>query len=200
MPQDDDAVERALERAALPDKSSGSTSAAKADRRVLAREVGRLAHEWLNETPPSDLDAERALLGSLILDPTLIPKVRPLIDAAHFHADDHGRLYDCLLEMDKNGIDAVTIKARLRSRGNWEAVGGAAYIAEVAQSVPYAANWRDYLDIVLNCYARRRVLSACLDLAKSAHCGQRSPDQLCRVGTKLFDRMAEWLKARGLSD
>ncbi len=198
MAQRDDAVEQALKRAATPDKSSGSGSVAKADRRVLAGEVARLAQEWINELPPSDLDAERALLGSLILDPPLIKKVSGLIDASHFYADANGKLYTCLLDL--NGVDVVTIKDRLHSNRDFEAIGGAAYLAEIMQSVPYAANWRYYLDIVLRCYARRALLSACLDAARSAHRGQKSLGELCGHGTNLFQKMAEWLEARGLSD
>lgn len=155
---------------------------------------------WIDDVPPSDVEAERALLGSLILDPSLIPQAALLIQAIHFHADGHAKLYGCLLALVKDGVgvDAVTLRDRLKQAGDWDAVGGAGGLAEIMQSVPYSANWRHYLDIVLRCYARRSLFGSCVDLARDAHQDTRPLDDLCRHGQKLFSRMAKWLKDKGL--
>lgn len=171
----------------------------KARRRpVAARKRDRW--EWVDDVPPSDVDAEKALLGSLICDPGLVVKAREIVYPRHFHCEACGALYSCLLRLAdaKQPVDAVTIKDSLRSAGDYDKVGGAAFVADVVQSVPYAHHWRHYAGIVLRCYARRSLMNACLDMARGAHTSEKPVGELCSRGVKLFTRMAEWLKKRSL--
>lgn len=158
--------------------------------------------EILDQLPPQDLAAEKAVLGSLLLDPSLMPQARLLIEPKHFYADAHQKLYACLLEMGEAGspIDTVTLKDQLRRNNHFETVGGAAYLAEVAQSVPYAANWKYYTKIVLQQYARRSLVHASTGTLRDCYDPRCSLGALCKRGQRLFQKMAEWLKARGLSD
>jgi replicative DNA helicase len=156
--------------------------------------------EWVDDVPPSDVDAEKALLGALVCDPDLVAKAREIVYPRHFHSDACGILYSCLLGLAdaKVAVDAVTIKNGLRLMGDYDKVGGAAFVAEVVQSVPYAHHWRHYAGIVLRCYARRSLMNACLDMARDAHAGGKPISELCAWGSKMFTRMAEWLKKRSL--
>ena len=96
------------------------------------------------------LDAEKGVLGSLLLDPNLCDDVILILRPEDFYAEANQKLYAHLTAMHDQGsrIDATLLLERLRSAGDLEAVGGMAYLAEVVHSVPYAANAVFYAKIV----------------------------------------------------
>ncbi len=121
--------------------------------------------------PPSDLDAEKGVLGSMLLDPNTVDQVTRIIEDVDFHARENGILFRHMVEMRDAGepSDGTTLSARLRAGGEFEAIGGTAYLAEVATAVPYAANAVHYATIVREKSQRRRLVSAGLDLIRNAH-------------------------------
>ena len=122
-------------------------------------------------TPPSDLDAEKGVVGSMLLDRSTVDHVTPIVGESDFHDHRNGTLFRHLVEMRDAGepSDATTLSARLRAAGEFEAIGGTAYLAEVAGSVPYSANAIYYAKIVHDKAERRRLISAGLDLIRNAH-------------------------------
>ena len=107
-----------------------------------AHEPARVSSEILDRLPPQSLEAEKAVLGSLLLDPLLCDDVALILRADDFYADANQKLYRNLLALNDEGkrIDVTLLVERLKHAGEFEAIGGAAYLAEIAQSVPYAAN------------------------------------------------------------
>ncbi len=98
--------------------------------------------EILDRTPPHSLEAEQAVLGSLLLDPQMCDEVATILRPEDFYADANARLYRHLLEMHEAGsrIDAKLLVERLRRAGELETIGGIAYLAETAAAVPHAAH------------------------------------------------------------
>ena len=105
------------------------------------RTAPRLSSEILDRLPPQNLEAEKGVLGSLLLDPQMCDEIALMLRHDDFYADANQRLYRNLLAMHDQGkrIDITLLVERLKQEGEYEAIGGAAYLAEVAQSVPYAA-------------------------------------------------------------
>jgi replicative DNA helicase len=116
--------------------------------------------------PPQDIDAEKSVLGSVLVDPTCLDALA-FLKPEDFYADAHQRLYRHLSAMYDEGrkVDPVMVIDRLRSAGDLEAIGGPAYIAEVAATVPYASNAAHYAKIVKNRATRRRMIDA-LEVAR----------------------------------
>lgn len=117
----------------------------------------------MSETPrlPShDLDAERSLLGSLLLDGSRLSDARDLIDEGCFYHSAHGHVFAamCRLEKQAQPIDNITLSDQLKRDGRLEAVGGRAYLAELLTYVPSASNLVSYCTVVRD-HARRRQLS-----------------------------------------
>ncbi|MCE5302845.1 MAG: AAA family ATPase [Planctomycetaceae bacterium] len=135
--------------------------------------------EILDRLPPQDLDAERAVIGSILLDPPHLDEVREIVRPEDFHADANRRLYSHFLQMRNGGtgtIDTTLLLDHLRQAGDLEAIGGesggaAAYLAEVAHSVPYAANAAYYARIVRDKAESRRVIHTAAELLHDAYNG-----------------------------
>jgi replicative DNA helicase len=135
-----------------------------------ARTAPRVNSEILDRLPPQNLDAERGVLGSLLLDPQLCDEIALLLRPDDFYADANQRLYRHLLALHDDGkrVDVTLLVERLKQAGEYEAIGGAAYLAEVAQSVPYAANAAYYAEIVRNKATVRELIHASTEILRDA--------------------------------
>jgi replicative DNA helicase len=142
-----------------------------ASRTDTSHSAGRLSSEILDRLPPQNLDAEKAVIGSLLLDCNLCDEVALILHTEDFYADANQKLYHHLIEMHGSGkrIDAMLLVERLKQAGDFEAVGGAAYLAEVAQSVPYAANAVYYAQIVREKATLRDLIHAGTEILRDAY-------------------------------
>jgi replicative DNA helicase len=105
----------------------------------------------LDRLPPQNLEAEKALLGSIMLDPRVFDDVAAIVRRQDFYAHAHQLLFGHLVAMRREDIpigDIALLVERLKQHGDFEAVGERVYLAEVAQSVPTAANATYYANIV----------------------------------------------------
>lgn len=132
---------------------------------------GQVGSEILDRMPPQNLDAEKNVLGSLMLDADMCDEVATILRPEDFYADAHQKLYAALLAMHDEGkrIDATLLVERLRQTGELEAVGGTAYLAEIAQSVPYAANAVYYAQIIRDKATLRSLIHASSDILRQAY-------------------------------
>ena len=110
------------------------------------------------------------MLGSMLLDPQMCDDVVLVLRPDDFYADANQKLFRHLLAMHDEGkrIDITLLVERLKQEGDFEAIGGAAYLAEVAQSVPYAANAVYYAEIVRNKATVRELIHASTEILRDA--------------------------------
>ncbi len=130
----------------------------------------KLSSEILDRLPPQSLEAERGVLGSLIIDPQMCDEIALKLRASDFYADANQRLYAHIFALHDEGkrIDITLLVERLRLAGELEAVGGTAYLAEVMQSVPYAHNATHYADIVRSKATVRELIHASTEILRDA--------------------------------
>jgi replicative DNA helicase len=117
--------------------------------------------------PPQNLDAEKSVLGSILLMNEAIDEVGESLKAEHFYSDAHQKIYAAihkLYEAGIRGIDAITLAEELIRRSELEAVGGPAYLAEILETVPHAAHVRYYADIVRDKWMQRSLIYACTEI------------------------------------
>lgn len=121
--------------------------------------------------PPQDVDAERSVLGAMLLDEAAVSEVMALIKAADFYRPGHARIFEGMTSLYERSepIDEITVAAELRARGSIEAIGGASYLATLTESVPTSANAGYYAKIVLNRALTRRLISAASTIAGSGY-------------------------------
>ena len=144
------------------------------------RTPARVSSEILDRLPPHNLDAEKGVLGSILLDPNLADDVALVLRPEDFYAEANEKLYRHLLAMHDDGkrIDATLLLERLRSTGDLELIGGAAYIGEVAHSVPYASNAVYYAEIVRAKATLRALIHASTEILRDAYEPTLDPREL----------------------
>lgn len=112
----------------------------------------------ISDVPPHNLEAEQAVLGSMLLDRDAIARVVELICAEDFYRDAHRRIYESVTDLFERGepVDLITVTDQLRDKAQLDDVGGASYVTSLLESVPTAANVEHYARIVLRDARRRR--------------------------------------------
>lgn len=138
---------------------------------------------------PHASDVERAVLGSILLLPEVCDEVALVLRPDDFYDDAHARIYTQLLAMHDAGqqIDIMLLVQRLRDAGEFEAVGGAPYLAEVGESVTTAAHAEHYAQIVRDKSMLRSLILASTDILKDSYDPTIEPRQmLSRAEEKVF--------------
>lgn len=112
------------------------------------------------KTPPHDADAEKSVLGAILIDTTSIGLIAHMLKPEHFYDRQHQVIYDAMLVLydTQKPVDAVTLKNQLKTLGTLAAAGGQAYIATLFATVPTAANVEHYAEIVKNHFIKRKLI------------------------------------------
>lgn len=130
--------------------------------------------------PPQNLEAEQSVLGAILLDNASIAKAMEALSEEDFYRTAHRRIYLGMLELSEQGevIDQITLTERLQTNGALEAVGGAAYLAELVQSIPTAANMRYHCKVVRDKALLRGLIATSTDVITRGYDGTASVDEL----------------------
>ena len=112
--------------------------------------------------PPQSADAERAVLGGLMLQPKALWLIRELLTEADFYRRDHRLIYRAILALDdkRQPFDAVTLGEWFEGNGLADTIGGSGYLIELANWVPSAANIKAYAQIVREKSVLRQLIEA----------------------------------------
>jgi hypothetical protein len=100
--------------------------------------------------PPHDLDAERAVIGALLVSETAVAAVAEQLTAEEFYSETHRIIYAAMMRLYSRGdrIDQITLTNELNSINEFDRVGGRAYVFQLVESVPTASNAARYAEIV----------------------------------------------------
>jgi replicative DNA helicase len=164
----------------IPSVSEIPDSMAKRHNRAMRARL----NERLDRLPPHSTEAERGVLGCCLIDPNnrvgeCITKLKEDGKLA-FYDLRHQEIYETLTKMffERGAMDLITVQQDLKDRQMLEQVGGIAYLCELQDSVPSAANLSYYLDIVQEKYLLRRAISVCTDFVGKAYDADDSPEQV----------------------
>ena len=103
-----------------------------------------------NKVPPHDLEAEQAVIGSMLTDKDAVISAIEVLTDTDFYREDNKIIYSAIMNLYNRGepIDIITLKSELSSMGKFEAIGGLEYLAELPEKVPTTANVDKYIKIV----------------------------------------------------
>ena len=121
--------------------------------------------------PPANYDAERALLGSILIDNLSLDRVSFLMPE-HFADPNHGEIFQVLLTViQKSGqiADPLTLKNYFESKDRLESIGGAAYIAKLAEEAVLTSSAGEYGRIIYDLYKRRMLVSLGHDIMNRSY-------------------------------
>ncbi len=129
---------------------------------------------------PHSREAERAVLGGLMLDPEKYGAVAEHITSDDFYAEAHQKLFALMSEMAKRGepTEMVAVVEQVSRAGAQDDVGGLAYISSLPDDVPATQNLEYYAKIVMERATERRLLDGVADIAEQVHAGQLTVPEL----------------------
>ncbi len=138
-----------------------------------------------DRTPPADLDAERAVLGSMALARTAVLDVVDVIDGIKqpFHEPNHETIFNTLLALFANGqaLDPITLTNQLQKQGDLTRVGGPAYIHSLVNAVPTAAHAAHYAEILRDLALLRAVISTGTELVQMGYKARANHDTAAQI-------------------
>jgi len=122
---------------------------------------------------PSNIEAERSVLGAVVLDNAALVPIRALLEPEDFFLDQHRRIYIHMMALSESeqAIDLITLTEGLHRGGNLEAAGGAGYIAALADGMPKVSNVEHYARIVKEKALLRNLIHATADIQQKAFDG-----------------------------
>ncbi|MBN1962857.1 MAG: replicative DNA helicase [Deltaproteobacteria bacterium] len=145
--------------------------------------------ERVGRLPPQDLDAERSVLGAMMLDGGAASEVISLVTADDFYRVNHARIFEAMQALFERNepIDEVTTIAQLRHMAQLDVAGGASYVAALTESVPTAANAIHYANIVRDNSLSRRLITAATAIAGQGYEGGEIELLLDQAEAKIFE-------------
>jgi replicative DNA helicase len=122
---------------------------------------------FADRLPPHNLEAEQAVLGAILIEPSVLLTVNERIKPEDFYRQGHQKLFQAMNELAQKGqpVDIVTLTAVLEDQKWLEEVGGVAYLTELAGTVPTAANVDYYAQIVEKKAILRRIIRTATQIA-----------------------------------
>ena len=122
------------------------------------------------KVPPQNLEAEKSILGALLIDKDAIIKVAQILDPEHFYRVQHQVIYGAIMSLfeRREPADVVTVADELTEMGTLDKAGGEVYLADLVDMVPTVANVEAYAKIVKDNYIRRKLISLANDMSSSA--------------------------------
>ena len=123
--------------------------------------------------PPQNIEAEQAVLGAIFLNTDALADAMEYVEADDFYRRAHQILFQAMVNLNNDGeaIDVLTVQNYLTTNNQLDDVGGVAYIAELATSVPTAANAGYYAKIVEEKSMLRRLISTATNIITQANNG-----------------------------
>lgn len=153
-----------------------------------SREGGRV--------PPHSLDAERAVLGGILLENGALNTVLQMVTADDFYSRGNSLVFDAMAELFRRGqpVDTITLRSWLVDRGNFHKAGGDEHLLSLTNTIPTVANIEQHATIVREKANVRRLISACHEIAAQGYGDYGEPEEFFDVAEK---RVFEIGKQRG---
>jgi len=144
-------------------------------------------------TLPHNLEAEKSVLGAILIHNEAFNHAAELIDSRDFFRDAHRRIFDKMVALSErnDAIDFVTLKEELGRAGELEEVGGPAYIASLADGVPRSANVEHYARIVKEKSTLRNLIHSANRILADAYQAEDDPDVILDGAERSIFEIAE---------
>lgn len=147
--------------------------------------------------PPHNDEAEISILGAIMIDKDAIVAVAEFLRPEHFYNPNHGSIYEAFLELyeERQPIDLITLKEKLKSKKLLQKIGGTSYLTELVNSVPTAAHIEQYAKIVKDNYTKRELISSASKITDEAFDeGAQAAEILDRAEQSIFSLSQKHLR------
>ena len=147
----------------------------------------------LDRKMPFSLEAEQSVLGSILIDPACLDTITSIVSSDDFYLEEHQSIYATMqgMYLKSKNIDVVTLIDELVKDGVYDAAGGKEYIRLIAETVPTAANVKDYAEIVRDKSTLRALINACEEVTEAAYTEEEEVGRLVEMAESKIYAIAE---------
>ncbi len=146
----------------------------------------------LGRIPPHDLEAEQAIIGSMLTDKDAVISALEMLKTDDFYREDNKSIYEAIVNLYNRAepIDIITVKSELEAMGKLEQIGGLEYLAELPEKVPTTANASKYIKIVEEKSNLRKLIKTANEIIELGYDPTEDVDDIMESSEKkIFDVM-----------
>lgn len=151
-----------------------------------------MGHEEIR-IPPQNIEAEKSVLGSMLIDEEAIGTAIEVLDEAWFYNDVHSQIYKAVVDLyqARKNVDLITLSDKLKSDGLLEHVGGVTYLSSIIDFVPTSANVEHYAQIVKEKGVLRRLIKNATTIISDSYGSNRNVAELVDNAERLIFEVAD---------
>ncbi len=167
----------------------------------MAREINLSNTDLIEKLPPQATEAERAVLGGILLDPEAATRAIEVVLPEAFYHPAHARIYRAMIALfsKHEPIDVMTLSEEMRKSGDLESAGGISFLAELVDSVPSAANIEHYAKIVLDKYILRQLIGASTNISRECYRAEHDAGTILDEAEQKIFRVSESRVSQGFA-
>ena len=150
-----------------------------------------MGHEEIR-VPPQNIEAEKAVLGAMLIDEEAIGAVIERLDSSFFYDVSHQKVFAAAVRLysERKNVDIITLTDRLKADGVLDAIGGATYLTELVEFVPTAANVLHYAEIVKEKGIKRKLIKNATEIVTKSFDPESDAEELVDEAEKLIFEIA----------
>lgn len=147
----------------------------------------------LEKVPPQNLDAEMAVLGSMLIEEDAINQALELLDVECFYGSAHKKIFSCIVELFNmnRAVDLITLTEELKKRNDLDEIGGVSYLSVLANAVPTAANVAHYARIVKEKHILRALINHSTQIVSEAYDPEADVDEVLDKAESLIFEISD---------
>ncbi len=149
-----------------------------------------MEEQVLTKIPPQDIEAEQAVLGSMLVDKEAVVVAIEFLKVDDFYRKDHQEIFSAIMELYRQGkpIDIVTVKGVLESRKIFDTIGGMEYLANLTSTIYTTSNIEAYSKIVEEKSILRKLIKSSDEILKLGYDAKDDVEQILdQAEKKIFD-------------
>lgn len=149
------------------------------------------------KVPPQNIEAERSVLGALMLDKDAIIKVANLVHPGDFYNDNHNLIFEAMTELyeKRDPIDVLSLSNRLEEKNKLEAIGGSSYLTSLVTSIPSSTNVEHYAKVVQKKSTLRKLITTASEIVELGYQEAEDVEKLLDdAEQKLFSVSQKYIK------
>ena len=154
-------------------------------------------HTSSGKLPPQNLDAEKSLLGAILIDEEVLADATEHVHPADFYDKNHGLIFAGMMRLFEKHkpVDLLTLTDELKRKDELDLIGGSAYLTELTNYVPTAAHAEAYAEMVAQKAVRRRLIKASADITELGYDESTTTQELLeKAEAELFSVSDQSLK------
>jgi replicative DNA helicase len=147
----------------------------------------------LNRLPPQNIEAEQAVLGGIMIENEAINRVLEFLDPEDFYRESHRKIFRVMVDLSEKGepIDLVTLTNQLKTKDEFEEVGGATYLSLLVDGIPTAANGATYAKIIREKAILRKLIQGATEIVTRGYEATGDVDQFLDQSEKIVFDIAQ---------